>query len=127
MAFSQLFVCDGCSLDVVLVHAEEWQPGKGGSGDPVPYPGHGPIGGLLNRLWCPGCRAVRPFVFVRLDPPGDHAVIAYAEAQRLGCTGNETGPCSLCETMLTWEADGERCPSCDGGTLRFTGEWEDAV
>jgi hypothetical protein len=126
MAFSQLYVCDRCESDVVLVHAEEWQPG-GQDGEPLPYPGQGPIGGLLNRLWCPQCRAVRPYVFVRLNPPGDHAVIAYAEAQRLGCTGNETGPCPACGTPLTWEVDGQSCTSCAEGTYRFTGEWEDAV
>jgi hypothetical protein len=125
MAFSELYVCDVCDADRVLVHAEEWAPGAGGAF--LPYPGHGPVGGLLNRLWCPGCRAVRPYPFVTLDPPGDHAVIAYAEAQRLGRDGTETGPCRDCGMALTWKLDGEPCPACDRGTLRFTGEWEDAV
>jgi hypothetical protein len=127
MAFSELYVCDaGCGFDAVLVHAEEWAPGERG-GDTAPYPGAGPVGGLLNRLWCPACRAVRPHVFVTLDPPGEHAVVAYAEAQRLGCDGRESGPCPECDTELTWDADGAPCPSCGQGALRFTGEWEDAV
>ena len=125
MSFSELFVCDACDHDEVLVHAEEWAPGPGGQIGP--YPGYGPIGGLVNRLWCPGCRAVRPFVFVRLEPPGDHAVIAYAEAQRLNRTGRETGPCPDCGVDLTWALDGVPCPACPAGTMRFTGEWEDAV
>lgn len=125
MAFSELFVCDRCSRDVVLVHADEFAPGVEGA--ILPYPGHGPIGGLVNRVWCPGCRAVVPYPFVRLDPPGDHAVIAYAEAQRLGCDGTETGPCPVCHAPLTWALEGQSCPSCPDGTLRFTGEWEDAV
>jgi hypothetical protein len=130
MAFSQLYVCDTCQSDIVLVHAEEWQPGQDtgkNTENPVPYPGYGPVGGLLNRLWCPGCAAVRPHIFVRLDPPGNHPVVAYAEAQRLGCTGDETGPCPVCGELLTWDADGIPCPTCTDGHLRFTGEWEDAV
>jgi len=70
---------------------------------------------------------VRPFAFVTLEPPGEHAVIAYAEAQRLGKTGEESGPCPVCGTVLTWGLDGEPCPAGCGGVLRFTGEWEDAV
>lgn len=125
MAFSELYVCDACAHDEVLVHAEEWTPGAGG--EILSYPGSGPIGGLMNRVWCPRCRAVRPFPFVTLHPPGDHAVIAYAEAQRLGCDGRETGPCPVCAASLTWELNGQLCPACPTGTLRFTGEWEDAV
>lgn len=126
MAFSQLYVCDGCGHDEVLVHAEEWTPGSA-PGAILPYPGHGPVGGLANRLWCLQCRAVRPHPFVRLDPPGEHPVIAYAEAQRQGCDGNETGPCPVCRAPLTWALDGQPCSACSGGTMRFTGEWEDAV
>ena len=125
MAFSQLYVCDRCDADRVLVHAEEWTPGPGG--EPLAYRGTGKVGGLLNRLWCPACRAVRPHAFVVLVPPADHAVVAYAEAQRLGCDGNEVGPCPTCGTPLTWNLAGEPCPDCPGGTFRFTGEWEDAV
>lgn len=128
MAFSKLFVCDaaaGCGHDEVLVHAEEWAPGP--AGETLSYPGEGPVGGLANRLWCPSCRAVRPYRFLTLDPPGDHAVVAYAEAQRLGLDGTETGPCPECGAALTWDLDGVPCPQCGRGTLRFTGEWEDAV
>lgn len=125
MAFSELFVCDACGHDEVLVHAEEWAPGA--AGEILPYPGHGPVGGLVNRLWCPGCRAVQPFAFVTLSPPGEHAVIAYAEAQRRGCDGTETGPCPICRTPLTWDLDTQLCPACGSGKMRFTGEWEDAV
>ncbi len=107
------------------MHADEWTPGAGG--EILPYPGHGPIGGLANHLWCTACRAVRVYPFVTLNPLGDHAVIAYAEAQRLGCDGNETGPCPVCQTPLTWNLDNQVCPSCLQGTLHFTGEWEDAV
>ena len=92
MAFSKLYVCDECQNDVVLVHADEWTPGDG-NGEMLPYPGNGPVGGLLNRLWCVSCQAVRPFAFVTLSPPAAHAVVAYAEAQRLKCDGSETGPC----------------------------------
>jgi hypothetical protein len=125
MAFSELFVCEACAHDEVLVHAQEWTPGQNGA--PVPYPGYGPVGGLANYLWCSACRVVRPFVFVRLDPPATHAVVAYAEAQRLACDGRETGPCPVCRTPLTWELDGQACPVCPAGVLRFTGEWEDAL
>jgi hypothetical protein len=106
----------------VLSHAEEWQPGPGGA--VVPYPGFGPVGGLANQVWCGTCRAVRLYVFVRLDPPGDHPVIAYAEAQRLGRTGDETGPCPACGDPLTWEMEGVVCPACEGGRFRETGAWE---
>ena len=126
MAFSELYVCDRCGADAVLVHAEEWTPGPDPN-EPLPYRGGGPVGGLLNRLWCPGCRAVRIYPFLTLNPPGDHAVVAYAEAQRIGCDGSETGPCPVCQTPLIWEAAGQPCPKCAEGTLRFTGEWEDAV
>ena len=126
MAFSQLFVCDTCEQDVVLVHADEWTPGKQ-KGEMLPYAGYGLVGGLLNRLWCPKCQAVKPFAFVTLSPPAAHAVVAYAEAQRLKCDGSETGPCPDCETVLTWEVDGQPCPMCKNGVFRFTGEWEDAV
>lgn len=122
MAVSELFVCDQCDSDVVLVHAEEWQPGP--RGEILPYPGYGLVGGLVNRLWCPQCRKVQPFAFVHLVPPGDHPVIAYAEAQRQGNNGTETGPCPTCHTPLTWQLDGESCPHCPDGTLHFTGEWE---
>ena len=125
MAFSQLYVCDKCGADQVLVHAEEWQTGP--SGEPVPYSGTGRVGGLLNRVWCRTCRAVRPHAFVTLLPPADHAVVAYAEAQRRGCDGTETGPCNVCGTPLTWDVAGEPCAACATGVLRFTGEWEDAV
>ena len=125
MAFSQLYVCDQCDQDYVLIHAQEWMPGTGG--EMLLYPGHGKIGGLANYLWCPACKAVRGFPFVTLVPPGDHAVIAYAEAQRLGCDGTEAGPCPVCATPLTWQLAGESCPACVEGVLRFTGEWEDAV
>ncbi|MDX1934124.1 MAG: hypothetical protein SFU56_16105 [Capsulimonadales bacterium] len=125
MAVSELFACDRCEFDAVLIHALEWQPIPGGGREP--YPGYGLIGGLANRLWCRGCRAPRDFAFVVLDPPADHAVVAYAEAQRLGCTGTEVGPCPVCGTVLTWNAENEPCPKCENGVLRFLGEWEDAV
>ena len=125
MAVSELFGCDQCDFDAVLVHAMEWQPGP--KGTMVAYPGYGPMGGLANRLWCRGCHAVRDYAFLTLNPPGDHAVVAYAEAQRLGCTGAETGPCSVCGATLTWEVEGQSCPGCPEGVLRFLGEWEDAV
>lgn len=125
MAFSELFVCDACGHDAVLVHAGEWAPGSGGA--IVPYSGRGKIGGLANHLWCHGCRSVRPHVFVRLEPPADHAVVAYAEAQAKGCDGRETGPCPECGAPLTWALDGQACPACANGVLRFTGEWEDAA
>ena len=125
MAFSELYVCDLCSNDIVLVHADLWTPGPDGT--PLPYAERNMVGGLLNRLWCGQCRAVRRFPFVTLDPPGDHPVIAYAEAQRLNCTGSETGPCPVCSTPLTWAVDGVPCAACSGGVYRFTGEWEDAV
>jgi hypothetical protein len=124
MAFSKLYVCDACGVDRVLSHAQEWTPGPDG---PVPYPGTGPVGGLLNRLWCPTCREVRLHPFVILSPPADHAVVAYAEAQRLGCDGTEVGPCPVCRESLTWAIEGEPCPACRTGRFRFTGEWEDAV
>lgn len=126
MAFSQLYVCDACEQDIVLVHADEWTPG-GQKGEMLPYTGQGLVGGLVNRLWCPACQAVRPYAFVTLSPPATHAVVAYAEAQRLKCDGNETGPCPDCQTPLTWAVDGAPCPSCKSGFFRFTGEWEDAV
>ena len=125
MAVSELFVCDRCAADRTLVHADEWTPGAGG--DILPYPGYGPVGGLANRLWCQTCRAVRAFPFVVLRPPADHAVVAYAEAQRQGCDGRETGPCPVCHASLTWDLEGQSCPDCDVGTLHFAGEWEDAV
>jgi hypothetical protein len=125
MAFSELFVCDACGHDAVLVHADEWTPGPNGA--ILPYLGHGPVGGLANRLWCASCRAVRAFPFVVLDPPADHPVVAYAEAQRLKCDGRETGPCPVCQAPLTWALDGQPCPACADGVLRLTGEWEDAV
>ena len=124
MAFSELYVCDRCSGDVVLVHAEVWTSGP--AGVPGIHLDGDPVGGLLNRLWCPSCRAVRTFPFVTLNPPGTHPVIAYAEAQRLHCTGAETGPCSVCGAALTWAVDGVPCAACDDGHYRFTGEWEDA-
>lgn len=107
------------------MHADEWAPGP--QGEILPYPGYGLIGGLANRLWCPSCRAVRAYPFVTLNPPGNHAVVAYAEAQRLQCDGTEAGPCPVCSTLLTWNAEEEPCPFCPDGILRFTGEWEDAV
>jgi hypothetical protein len=54
-------------------------------------------------------------------------VIAYAEAQRLGCVGTETGPCPACGAMLVWNLEGLPCSRCRRGKYRFTGEWEDAV
>lgn len=125
MAVSELYTCDQCDFDVVLIHAMEWAPGP--FGRTIAYPGYGVIGGLANRLWCVRCHQVRDYAFVTLNPPGDHAVVAYAEAQRLGCTGAETGPCPECGTELTWQVEGESCPECKNGVLRFTGEWEDAV
>ena len=127
MAVSELWVCDSadCSNDVVLVHAQEWTPDP--NGRILPYEGTGLIGGLVNRVWCPECKTVMPHVFVRLNPPGTHAVIAYAEAQRIGCDGTETGPCPTCATPLVWNLDGLPCAKCLRGRYRFTGEWEDAV
>jgi hypothetical protein len=125
MAVSELWVCEDCSQDVVLVHAQEWTPGQ--DGQILPFEGSGLIGGLVNRVWCPSCKVVQPHVFVRLNPPGSHAVIAYAEAQRLGCNGTETGPCPACQTMMVWNMEGLPCAQCNQGRYRFTGEWEDAV
>jgi hypothetical protein len=125
VAFSELYVCDRCSSDAVLVHAEEWAPSR--SGEPIPYPGYGPVGGLANRLWCPSCHAVRVYAFLTLRPAGDHPVVAYAEAQRLGLKGDETGPCPACAAPLTWAMEGLVCAACNEGAYRFTGEWEDAV
>ncbi|MES2463078.1 MAG: hypothetical protein V4671_21035 [Armatimonadota bacterium] len=125
MAVSELWVCDDCADDVVLVHAQEWTVDS--EGQIAPYEGAGTVGGLVNRVWCVSCRKVQPYVFVRLDPPGEHAVIAYAEAQRLGCTGTETGPCPVCSQLLVWDMEGLSCRRCSDGRYRFTGEWEDAV
>ncbi|MBC8103566.1 MAG: hypothetical protein H7Z41_13390 [Cytophagales bacterium] len=125
MAVSELWVCDACGDDAVLVHAQEWTPGP--HAEVLPYEGTGPVGGLVNRVWCPDCRRVQPHVFVRLNPPGAHAVIAYAEAQRIGCTGTETGPCPRCGTQLIWNLEALPCAKCPQGTYHFTGEWEDAV
>ncbi len=125
MAVSELWVCDNCSADVVLIHAQEWTPGPDSA--ILPYLGTGLVGGLANRVWCPSCRQVQPYVFVRLNPPGTHAVIAYAEAQRVGCDGTETGPCPVCGETLVWNLEGLPCGHCDSGAYHFTGEWEDAV
>jgi hypothetical protein len=125
MAVSELWVCDDCSDDVVLIHAQEWTPGS--AGQMLPYEGTGQVGGLANRVWCPCCKTVQPHVIVRLNPPGNHAVIAYAEAQRMGCNGTETGPCPICSEMLVWNMEGLPCARCTEGKYRFTGEWEDAV
>ena len=122
MAYSELFACDTCDADITLVHADEWQPGP--RGEILPYPGYGKVGGLVNRLWCPTCRSVRPLVVVRLAPPADHAVVAYAEAQRLGCDGRETGPCPVCAAPLMWNAENEKCPACATGVLKLVGAWE---
>lgn len=110
---------------MVLVHAEEWQPGP--AGEIVPYPGYGQVGGLANTLWCGKCTAARRYAFVRLNPPGDHPVVAYAEAQRIGADGSETGPCPVCGEPLTWQLDGESCPACVAGVFQLTGEWEDGA
>lgn len=126
MAVSELYTCNRCQYDAVLVHAQEWQPGT--TSQPArAYLGSGDVGGLWNLLWCPTCRAVHPHVFVRLEPPATHPVVAYAEAQRIKATGEETGPCPVCMAALTWHVEGEACPSCEAGHLHFTGEWEDAV
>lgn len=125
MAVSELYGCDRCDFDVVLVHAMEWQPGPNGA--ITAYPGYGLVGGLSNRLWCRACHTARDFSFVTLNPPATHAVVAYAEAQRAGNTGAETGPCPVCDNEMTWQAEGEPCPQCPNGVLQFLGEWEDAV
>jgi hypothetical protein len=125
MAFSKLYVCDTCPADVTLVFAEEWTRGTGGRIET--YAGWGKVGGLVNRLWCPACHAVQPHLLVQLNPPSDHAVVAYAEAQRLGLKGTETGPCPQCATELLTDIEAVPCPTCETGILRFTGEWEDAV
>lgn len=126
MAFSRLYACDTCEAgEAMLTFAETWGADSTESA-PRAYAGRGKIRGLFSRLWCPSCRSTEPLILVRLDPPADHAVVAYAEAQRHGLTGMETGECLECGTRLMPDAEDEPCALCAVGRLRFVGEWEDA-
>ncbi|MBC8135839.1 MAG: hypothetical protein H8F28_08145 [Fibrella sp.] len=127
MAFSRLYACDACEMgEALLTFAETWGADSKESA-PSPYPGYGNVQGLFNRLWCPSCRRVQPWILLRLQPPAAHAVVAYAEAQRLGLTGYETGICMECRGTLSISAEDEPCPICDAGKLRLIGEWEDGI
>ena len=122
MAYSLLFGCDTCPSEAVLIHALEWT--KDAVGQNVVYSGSGKVYGLANALWCANCLTVRLFPFVTLNPPADHAVVAYAEAQKLGKQGDETGDCPDCANPLTWKMQNLPCGSCGGGHFRLLGEWE---
>ncbi|MBC7806756.1 MAG: hypothetical protein H7145_11455 [Akkermansiaceae bacterium] len=127
MAFSRLYACDTCEAgEAVLTFAETWGADSSESA-PSPYPGFGNVQGLFSMLWCRTCRAVRPCILLRLQPPAAHAVVAYAEAQRQGLTGYEAGVCQECQGALIASGEGEPCPVCAIGTLRLIGEWEDAA
>lgn len=127
MAFSRLYACNVCETgEALLTFAETWGADSGESA-PLPYPGYGRVQGLFSRLWCPTCRTVHPYTLLRLQPPADHAVVAYAEAQRQGLTGYETGACTTCGGELMVSAENEPCPNCNSGTLSLIGEWEDAT
>ena len=126
MAFSRLYACDTCETgEALLTFAETWGADSPESA-PQPYPGYGKVRGLFSRLWCPTCRATQPHVLLRLEPFAEHAVVAYAEAQRLGLTGYEGGVCLACGGALVADAENEPCPECVTGHLRLIGEWEDA-
>ncbi len=127
MAFSRLYACNACQTgEALLTFAETWGADTPESA-PQPYPGWGSVRGLYSRLWCPACRIVRPHVLLSLVPPAGHAVVAYAEAQRQGLTGYETGPCPECNATLSVSAEDAQCPGCSGGTLHLIGEWEDGT
>ena len=124
MAVSRYFGCDTCDTgEAVLTWAQEWGADSPESA-PGDYPGYGKVAGLFSVLWCDTCQAPHPLILLRLSPPADHAVVAFAEAQRRGLTGSETGACSTCGNPLCGMAENKPCPSCHIGTLRFLGEWE---
>ncbi len=125
MPFSRLFACDQCdSGEALLTFAEEWGVDSDES-TPHSYPGYGKVQGLFSRLWCPTCKTVQPYILLSLNPPADHAVVAYAEAQRQRLTGYEAGLCPVCRDPLRISAEDERCPDCATGKLHLVGEWED--
>lgn len=127
MAFSRLYVCHACDTgEALLTFAETWGADSDESA-PSAYPGYGKVDGLFSRLWCGGCGTVRPLILLRLLPPPEHAVVAYAEAQRQGLTGYESGPCPICGKALSTSAENVPCPACGEGVLRLIGEWEDAA
>lgn len=124
MAYSKLYACDSCAAgEVLLTFAEAWGAASPESA-PDTYPGYGGVAGLFSVLWCEECRTTRPLILLRLDLPGSHPVIAYAEAQRQNRTGAETGTCLIYGQTLTTNPQNRPCSECEAGKWQLVGEWE---
>jgi hypothetical protein len=131
MPYCYVYECPRCRFDVEIVGAREFCYGTDGSREDYQYPDKEAtewppkrVAGLWSRLWCEGCRAVRPFVLLELETPAPVPSYAFFAAEERGLTGLEVGPCPECGTTLTFEPEDALCPHCDEGRLTLLGEYE---
>lgn len=131
MPYVYVYQCNQCPYDAEVRLSEEFCRAADGTRQTYLYPDPDlyewpprRVAGLWSHLWCPACRAVRPYVLVELDLPAEHPVQAFLAAEARGLTGGETGPCPECGTHLLLELDGVPCPACKPGVLRLIGEYE---
>lgn len=131
MSYAYVYQCDGCSYDVEIALCREFRRDADGRRVDYEYPQPDlyewpvkRVAGLWSRLWCPGCRAVRPHVVVELEEPAEHPVQAFLAAEAKGYTGAETGPCPECGALLMVDLEEASCPRCGEGRLRLIGEYE---
>jgi hypothetical protein len=131
MPYCYLYQCPECQFDVEVSGAREFYTTAAGEREDYFYPPKDTyewpvkrVSGLWSKLWCPACRAVRPYVLVELDEPAEHPVQAFFAAEAQGMTGGEVGPCPECGTEMAYEVEGELCPGCNRGRLALLGEYE---
>ena len=131
MPYVYVYECNQCRFDLEVTLRREFQRGADGTPADFEYPDpelyEWPprrVAGLWSRLWCPACRATRPYILVELDEPAEHPVQAFLAAEARGYTGMESGPCPECGEPLAVEIEGASCPQCAEGTLACIGEYE---
>lgn len=131
MPYVYLYQCDRCQFDVEITLSREFRREADGTATDFSYPDpelyEWPprrVAGLRSRLWCPACRALKPYVLVELAEPAEHPVQAFLAAEARKLTGAESGPCPDCGQMLQIEIEDAPCPRCDGGALLCIGEYE---
>jgi hypothetical protein len=131
MPYCYLYQCPRCELDVEVAVAREFYTTPAGERADYDYPAkelyEWPpklVAGLWSRLWCPQCRAIRPYILLELPEPTENPAHAFFSAEARGLRGDETGPCPECGTTLTLDPEGAPCPRCGEGRLEILGEYE---
>lgn len=131
MPYCYVYQCPRCAFDVEVALAREFCYNAGGVREDYQYPGKElhewppkRVAGLWSRLWCPSCRAIRPYLLLELPEPTDNPAHAFFAAEARGMQGDETGPCPECGTPLSTEVEEALCPRCGEARLTLVGGYE---